>query len=199
MSASMTKNRQNDLQEMTDAFHMWAWNCISEWAFVDEELFLIFINCFDHLLQSAIIYFRTPDQKVRLGLTHALVMSALREKGQRDDYSNISAWKEAITSFDDLLDVRRRISHLPIFPRKIVWDGAVVGHMGFDAAALGSGGTPTSSVRHESGREQICGDDGDHSPLKLQDLQDHLTEVKALGERLRTFLHDVLIPHVRRN
>jgi hypothetical protein len=40
--------------------------CIAEWAFVDEQLFLIFRDCIGLHEQSAIIYYRTPGLDLRL-------------------------------------------------------------------------------------------------------------------------------------
>lgn len=191
-------NRQNGLRDMHDTLHMIAWKCITEWGAVDEELFQIFRSCIGPYEQSAIIYFGTPEQKVRLGLTDELVLSVLPEKERGHDHASVRAWKEATADFDDLLDVRRRMSHLPIFPRKVLRDGAVVGQMGFDTATLGSGGISTSwSEKYESPHEQIRSEGGGQSPLTLGELQDHLTAVHALGGRLRAFLRDALSSYAK--
>jgi hypothetical protein len=71
--------------------------------------------------------------------------------------------------------------------------------MGFNTATPGSGGTRTSWFEiYESQHEQMRGKGGSRSPLALQDLRDHLTEVHALGDRLRAFLCDVLIPQTEK-
>jgi hypothetical protein len=192
----LVTNPQNDLQEIADKFHMMVGYCIAEWATVDEELFLILRNCLGPYEQSAIIYYRTPGLDVRLSLTDELVLSVLPEKdrqsGGHDDPS-VQSWKKILGQFRTLLSVRRRIAHLPVIPRRIIQGGATFGNFAFNTTTFGDPGTIESSFEiYESKHEQLRGKSEGRSLLTVEDLQNHLVEVHALGEALRAFRRDVL-------
>jgi hypothetical protein len=171
------------LHNEASAFFEALGRCIAEWAFVDEQLFLIFRDCIGLHEQSAIIYYRTPGLDLRLTLTNEIVISVLPHQESKDgghDHETVKAWREITKNFRDLLPVRRRLAHHPVD-----WKGDEL---------IGSHGLGISLQVHVGKHEIFRENSSVLSPLTIADLRKHLSSVKRLGNFLNDYSRDVLTP-----
>jgi len=159
--------------------------CIAEWAKVDDELFRIFRDCVGPYEQCAIIYYRTPSLSVRLELTDEIIKSVFPKPPRKSgghDHSSVTAWKDAIEGFRDLLATRRRIAHQPIAVQYgPTWP------LSMDLSYMLA--PPSWFEIYVNQHEQLR---GEFPPLKVDDLVAHLTAVTSLRDRLQHFFSDVL-------
>lgn len=179
----MTDDAMKFYIEQDEQFHLWVGYCISQWSFVDDNLFLIFRDCVGPYDQCSIIYYRVPGLDARLSLTDEIVLSVLPQPERKNgghSHKDVVAWEKAKKGFKDLLSVRRKIAHHPVVG--VSYDPSDIVTSSDEEYWL-----EISPSQHERLRQKI-----DHKGLKIQDLKDHYKGVHDLANRLKSFLDDVL-------
>jgi len=175
---------RKSLKELAEEFYMWLGHCISSWALVEGELFQICrdaIGCRED--QAAIIYVRTPTIASRLKLTDELLQNVLpsREDNHGKQHPDAIAWASVRTKCDELIPTRNRLAHQPVTAPNAYL------HYFF-------GGRPDSKPEHNAwiqshvgGAERLRGNRKGIKPLKLKDLEHHLSQTKLLTEQMKEF------------
>jgi hypothetical protein len=168
--------------------------CISAWAIVDDELFLIFRNCLGPYEQSAIIFYRTPGLDVRLHLTTEIVLSVLpksEKKSGAHPHRSVKAWNRIVVDFEELLSVRRRLAHHPVSHRYDEY--FAFGQTSFGSASFYSGQPIQRRFQvHVGDHERLREKSAKLLPLTKTDLASHLSLVRTLANRLNDFLREHL-------
>jgi hypothetical protein len=98
-----------------DYFYMLIGRCITGWADVDEQLFLIFSQCVIPYEQASIIYYRSPGLDTRLNLVDEIICSVLpKTRSGAQPHRVLKSWKGCAKAMKDLLSTSRRIAHQPV-------------------------------------------------------------------------------------
>jgi hypothetical protein len=145
--------------------------CVSQWAFVDRQLFRLFrlgLQAATH--RAAVIYYSQRTLSQRLQFVDRL----MRQNLSPDDYK--SNWKPLLKRFDELVPVRNIFVHHPTRRLHTARDGKPVYEYGI----------------HIEPYERLLGrglpkpmKDKDH--LDVGDLVDHAEAVNALEDGLKAF------------
>jgi hypothetical protein len=176
-------------QEVADEFHMMVGYCIAEWARVEDELFRI---CHAAMKapkeQVAVIYYRTPQLDARLTLTDELIRLALpRHKHGHQPHDDLRAWDKVLKQIRDLLPVRNQIAHHPVEWRQMP--------QYVDISFLDT--EPESWFEiYESENERMRGRSKSKSPLKVDDLKQHLRLTNVARGTLYHFYHERFVKHI---
>jgi len=172
---------EHTINEQAKEFLYSVGEAITEWATIDEQLFLIFTDVLrtdQHL--SAIIYYRTNTLGARLSLVDELVR-AVCPKPARKSGGHVSKveehWTARKTEMDDLLATRNHLAHSPASP-----------HATFDPNSDSRNVTITDVwwASYVSRTEKMRGRPP-KKDLKINDVKAHLGKVHQLWMKLRDF------------
>jgi hypothetical protein len=170
---------------MADAFeefYIWVGVCITEWAHVEDWLFMTCRRCLRTRNDLAsIVYYRTPQLESRLKLVDELVKANLPERKKKNgghDHPDIIEWKRIEKEITRLLSTRRRIAHQPMR-----------GNIDFQSA-------DGSWVHIEmSFAESLRNLSASPDPLQKDDLVKHSLQVQTVTAALKTFYEKTLPKH----
>jgi hypothetical protein len=165
---------------------------ITEWAFVDEELFHI---CADilrapHQQHVAIIYYRTPGLDIRVKLVVELMSTLFppRKSGEHPEPPE-KLWKEITGAISAELPIRRQLAHSPTYtiaktdpPIPRGWPQSIPEeHRDRDFRVvdvwLASAMSPTERLRGAAERED----------LTTERIAQHIARIRTIYERLENF------------
>jgi hypothetical protein len=176
-------------QQLADEFYMMAGQCISQWAATDEALFILCAKILRCTVEhAAIIYYRTPSLDARLTLTADLVESVIPKptKSGEKAHPDQKLWRDIEKSCRDLLQIRNRIAHEPLWPTFT---------MGYDEDLEGNrvflAGFELYASQHDRSRGRA-----EKPPLRIAQLKAHLAAVNLISNRIHIFGRDVLSMHV---
>jgi hypothetical protein len=176
-------------QELADEFYMMEGQCISEWAVTDEVLFLLchrVLRC--AVEHAAIVYYRTPTIDARLSLVSDLIRS-VTPKPRRDGehaHPDQRTWNEIEKEFRDLLSIRNRIAHEPVWPTfRAGYDKE------FQAPRVLVSGFELYASQHERSRGRA-----EKPPLRIDELRSHLVATSQIAGRIQSFRQDILPAHI---
>ena len=194
----MTQAPPRSPSEEGSKFYELLGRCVSAWAIVDEELFLIFRFCLGPYEQSAIIFYRTPGLDLRLHLTTEIVLSALpksEKKSGAHPHRHVKAWDRIVIDFQKLLSVRRRLAHHPVSHKYDEY--FAFGQTSFGSAPFYSGQPIQRRFQvHVGDHERLREKSAKLPPLTETDLASHLSSVRTLANRLNDFLREHLRPQL---
>jgi hypothetical protein len=163
-----------------DNFFQWVGIAITQWAHIEDQLFMICHKCLRTRLDLAsIVYYRTPTLDARLKLADELLGANLPERQPKNgghDHPDLIQWIAIRKNLEGLLTTRRRIAHHPM------------------RAELDYETTDGYLVHIETSfAEELRGKGAKLSPLKQEDLVEHVMKLQdALGALAR--FHDATLP-----
>ncbi len=168
-----------------DEFFKWVGICITEWARVEDQLYLICHKCLrtSHDITS-IVYYRVSQLDGRLALVDELVNARLPKRKRKSgghDHPDLKQWVSVRNEIKGLLHTRRRIAHQPI-RSKIDLE------------------TSEGSWIHiePSFAEFLRGQNEDHlNPLEQTDLEQHVIALQDVVNQLARFYQHTLPKHSR--
>jgi hypothetical protein len=184
----MTGGPRKTPQELADEFYMIAGQCIAQWAITDDALFILCAKILQCAVEhAAIVYYRVSTLDMRLTLTSDLVGSIIpKPKSGEVLHPDLKLWREIEKTCRDLLQIRNRIAHEPVWPAF---------RMGYDedfkANRVFLAGFELYANQHERSRGRK-----DKPPLRIDQLQSHLIAVNPLSGRIHIFGRDVVSAHV---
>jgi hypothetical protein len=187
----MTENREFQ-QDKRDAFMALLGTCITEWAWIEEEIYkicqLILGTVSEH---TSIVFYRTPTLEGRLSLADEL-MGTIFPKPENGEHLHFDAgiWSKLLSDLRFQMPIRNQLAHSPT--------GA--GIFGFTDERTGKIDEIVEIKMQSYPHDQEM-----HRPKKPnrkllhhEDLETHLNAVRAIYSRLRTFRLDTLPPHVKK-
>jgi hypothetical protein len=186
----MVDHARKTEQELADEFYMMAGQCISEWAATDDVLFLLCHRVLQCAVEhAAIVYFRTPTLDARLTLVSDLIRSVI-PKPRRDGehaHPDQKTWDKIADDFRDLLSMRNRIAHEPVWPTfRAGYDEE------FQAHRIFISGFELYASAHERSRGRA-----EKPPLRIDELRSHLFATNQIAGRIQGFRHDILPAHIQ--
>lgn len=152
--------------------------CVTQWAFVDRQLFRLFrfgIGASTH--RAAILYYDQNTIGRRAGQINNLLKSAFEEPGNENW---LKAWESLHQRLRDLLPIRNVIAHQPV-QRMGTSDGQKAIYV--YAIYL------EPYARHLKKRRNVH---GDKQSLKTEDLIQHSNDVAALESDLHDFANKIV-------
>ena len=165
--------------------------CITEWAWIEEQVYeicqLILGTEPEH---TSILFYRTPTLESRIALADEL-MGTIFPKPESGEHSDPDAavWRKLLLDIRAEMPVRNQLAHSPA-------TAGVYGTMDEKTGVI----TKVVTVAmhsvphpHETWRPKTKNKAALHEP----DLQKHLEAVRSLHERLKTFGRELLPKHVR--
>jgi len=166
------------ITELATEFFAALGQAITEWAYVEEELFHICASVLktrqDH---AAIVYYRTPSLDARLTLTNDLASSILPKKEKAGAHTpKISQrWNEIIKDIRNIISVRNQLAHSPTAPI-----------VNASQSGTGSARFDFSYTSYVSATEKLRGR-STKADLSLKDVLVHTKDVSQIINRLRNF------------
>jgi hypothetical protein len=168
-----------------DDFFKWVGVCITEWARVEDQLYMICRKCLRTSPDLAsIVYYRTPQLDPRVGLIDELIHATLPKRKRKNgghDHPDLKQWLSIRKEIEALLHTRRRIAHHP---------------MRADIDLETSKGTLIHI--EPSFAETLRGRNDDHlNPLTQDDLEQHVIRLQNVVNQLALFYQHTLPKHPR--
>jgi hypothetical protein len=173
------------MSDALDEFFKWIGICITEWARVEDQLYLICHKCLRTTYDlTSVVYYRIPQLDARLGLVDELVRATLPKRKRQNgghDHPDLKQWGSIRKEIETLLHIRRRIAHHQM--------------RGFIDLETSKG----IGVHIEpSFAETLRGRGDDHlNPLEQTDLEQHVIKLQDVVNQLAQFYQHTLPKHSR--
>jgi|ERR1700733_4291601 hypothetical protein len=172
------------MSDAFDEFFKWVGVCITEWARVEDQLYMICRKCLRtrHDL-TAIVYYRVSQLDARVALVDELVAATLPKRTRKNgghDHPDFKVWASVRKEIADLLGTRRRIAHHPMRA-----------HIDLET----SKGTRVHI--EPSFAETLRGKSDKLSPLEQADLEQHVIKLQEVVNRLAVFYQHALPKHCK--
>jgi hypothetical protein len=152
--------------------------CVTQWAFVDRQLFRLFrfgIGASTHL--AALVYYEQNTLGQRLRQVHNLLKSQLSNKGSEQHKLR---WQTIYTRLNDLVPTRNIIVHQPVRRTGMASKGKAIYVYGIYIEPY----QRYLNKEHKGLRGK--------QELKTEDLNQHSIEVAALESDLKTFVRKLI-------
>jgi hypothetical protein len=169
--------------EVFDEFFKWVGISITEWAHVEDYLFMICHKCLrlQRLDLASIVYYRIPGLDGRLKLVDELLSANLptrKPKNGGHEHPDLREWIYIRKELEDLLAIRRRIAHHPM------------------RANLDYETQKGFQIHIErSFAEELRGRGEPPLPLEQADLEQHVMALQSAIGRLKRFFEATLPKH----
>jgi len=187
----LTKSREYR-QEDRDEFMALLGTCITEWAWIEEEVYQVCHRVLGTVSEhTSIIYYRTPTLEARLNLANELMATIFPkpENGKHPDSDSL-VWSKLLGEIKDAMPVRNQLAHSPT-------GAAIFGFMDDETGEV-SEGVEIKMQSYPRSQELARPGKPAKKELRSEDLATYLPMVRHLHTRLRTFRLDILPNHVKR-
>lgn len=180
----MTVTPPESLDALANEFNRMIGQCITQWALIQEELFLLCFRVLESTIEhAAIVYYRTPSIEARLSLTGDLIEAVLPKRARPSErlHEDAKQWRDIDKEFRKLLAIRNQIAHHPVWATYRMFDGNRIDISGFEI--------------YESQHERYRGKTP-KLPVQIKDLRSHLNATNKLVFQLVQF-RETIVEHVR--
>jgi hypothetical protein len=170
-------------QAAFDEFYKWAGVSVTQWAYVEDYLFMTCHKCLrtPRYDLASIVYYRFPGIDSRLQLVDELLKANLPERKPKmggHEHADVRRWSVIHGEIRNLLKTRRRIAHHPMRAR-----------MDFESEGFRLH-IETSFAEELRGRGKRL------PPITKTDLTQHVRQLQAAIEKLKHFYEETLPKHV---